>query len=706
MTHRLHPARLAALLFCAAAGCSSDDPNQTQTGTVSGVVIQAQSGAPAAAATISIGSRQATSAADGSFTVTGVRYGSRELIVAKTGFDTLHDTLTIATEQVALLPLSLTALTVPLTPLGVVALPDSVPGNVRLSWSATSGAASYVVYWSSTPLVRPEGTNGLTTPGTNLVQTGLSEGVKYYYAVSAVGGSGEASPLSQVVGATAGSTISLELLQPTTGALVDSMISIQARAISETQIQSFTATVAGRQIAMVPVSPGYWGGSISLNGLPSPQAREIALLLVAANNDSAEATIGFRHDRPPTVKFLTPFSDDLARPTIPVHLTCADDGPGCTVQLSVYDGDHSVVQLVGPTVGEINQSISLPQYDGRRVELRGGVRDSAGQTRVTAISILVDINPRLVEVAHYSGAGLLLAADQQHLLAIDTARTGDTLRIIDRSTHTGPAYFFGIHDAYATYTEAVLTSAGAFLHSDSLFELRNGILTRLSGFNESPRVELPYLIYNVGNLLVRRDLTTGNGDVLTEQVLPRGYDVASNGDMVFLTPNGQVRRWRSGTTTSITNGSGFRALRTDGDGILAVKQDNPCCGSVTQSLVLLAGGNETEVLPMTLDQLEGRHWDLVNGWAAYEVPGPGGISEVRVRSPAGVITQASPQAAACFLDLLAPDGEVIFTNFTLGKRFRTRPGQPAEAIGSWLGKPLYINGSLHIILGHSLLQVQ
>ncbi|MBN2785582.1 MAG: carbohydrate-binding protein [Pontiellaceae bacterium] len=88
---------------------------------------------------------------------------------------------------------------VPGTPGGLVA--TAVSGSrIDLSWSASSGATRYNVYRSST-------SGGAYTliaasvTGTSYSDSGLADGMTYYYAVSAVNGTGE-SPLSSEAGAT------------------------------------------------------------------------------------------------------------------------------------------------------------------------------------------------------------------------------------------------------------------------------------------------------------------------------------------------------------------------------------------------------------------------------------------------------------------------------------------------------------------------
>src|SRR5207302_9318939 len=87
----------------------------------------------------------------------------------------------------------------PVTPMNVLAA--GVDGQINLSWTASPGAASYNVYRSII-----SGGEGITpfrtgVAGTSFVDSGLANGVTYYYEVSAVNSAGE-SPLSPEVSAT------------------------------------------------------------------------------------------------------------------------------------------------------------------------------------------------------------------------------------------------------------------------------------------------------------------------------------------------------------------------------------------------------------------------------------------------------------------------------------------------------------------------
>ena len=89
-----------------------------------------------------------------------------------------------------------TAATVPAAPTGVTATAGD--GQVTISWPAVSGASSYNIYWATTTGVTPATGTLIANATSPYVQTGLTNGTTYYYAVTAVNSAGESNPSSEV----------------------------------------------------------------------------------------------------------------------------------------------------------------------------------------------------------------------------------------------------------------------------------------------------------------------------------------------------------------------------------------------------------------------------------------------------------------------------------------------------------------------------
>ncbi len=88
----------------------------------------------------------------------------------------------------------------PAAPTGVVATPGD--GQVTVAWTATQGATSYNLYWSSSAGVSKA--SGTKVPGVTSghVVTGLTNGTAYYFVVTAQSSAGESAESSPAASAT------------------------------------------------------------------------------------------------------------------------------------------------------------------------------------------------------------------------------------------------------------------------------------------------------------------------------------------------------------------------------------------------------------------------------------------------------------------------------------------------------------------------
>jgi hypothetical protein len=88
---------------------------------------------------------------------------------------------------------------VPEAPTGLVA--TSANAQVSLSWSSVvSGLSAYRVYYASTPgVTKGNGTAVSVASGTTALISGLANGTRYYFVVSALNSKGDESPLSAEV---------------------------------------------------------------------------------------------------------------------------------------------------------------------------------------------------------------------------------------------------------------------------------------------------------------------------------------------------------------------------------------------------------------------------------------------------------------------------------------------------------------------------
>ena len=88
--------------------------------------------------------------------------------------------------------------TVTLGPNGVTAVSGPSNGQVTVNWPAVSGATSYNIYWSTSPVVTIADGTEVVSATNPYTQSGLTSGTNYYFVVTLVSKSGESSASAQV----------------------------------------------------------------------------------------------------------------------------------------------------------------------------------------------------------------------------------------------------------------------------------------------------------------------------------------------------------------------------------------------------------------------------------------------------------------------------------------------------------------------------
>ena len=93
------------------------------------------------------------------------------------------------------------AVTAPVPPTGLMAA--GAAGQITLTWTSVSNAASYNLYYATTPGVTTASGTKIPSAASPYLQTGLPAGTTYYYIVTAVNSAGESAASAQVSAATA-----------------------------------------------------------------------------------------------------------------------------------------------------------------------------------------------------------------------------------------------------------------------------------------------------------------------------------------------------------------------------------------------------------------------------------------------------------------------------------------------------------------------
>jgi hypothetical protein len=477
--------------------------------------------------------------------------------------------------------------------------------------------------------------------------------------------------------------IRLTIYAPARGAtvLADSL-DVGVSVISDREPQSLTATVDGRTIPLTFRSQsGTFTGRLDLTGL---QTGTKTLRVVARDvaGDSAVATTTFTYAHAPTqLTVLLPIPNMTANPDIPIEATCGDCA---TIQAKV----GTTVIASGTTTIATNASLAAfadPASATRLVTLTIVGTSASGQSIQQSVPVYAFNNPNLERVA-YGGIRMLDVSGGRALYA--TARDAQSaLHLVIRNLSTGTETDIATLLPFADIDAGFLTSAGAIWESTLSGTTRVGEyrgvapidLGQADHFGQADHaagslvVEGRWAAWSHGSTLVLRDLQSGTNQTVASDLFSasqvRQFDVAANGDVVYVNAARQLVRVRLGVPTPLTADAAYLIdqPRTDGTNVVFTRITAGCAAEPCSATVRI-GPDGTEVLA----QQGFPEYETNNGWVAFRKPGPTGVMQVWTRSPAGVLEQRTNLGTDSSIESLGPDGEVVV--LSAGRRYLNRAG--------------------------------
>jgi hypothetical protein len=705
---------LAAVLVGLACG-GDDNSGPGGTGSLLGRVTDIATSNSLDGVSISVAGHSTQSDATGHYQIGDLPAGQQSVSASRSGYQPYTADVTIVAGGETQLDIRLlpgTGTPDALTRLSASSGPTV--GTVVLEWETASHTHGYNVYWSTSPGVTPSTGTKISNVISPYTHSGLTPGTAYYYVVTGIGDLAESAP-SPEVHAIARGSIEVQIVSPTPAGFIGASVSVEARINSAFSLSAVTARLGNLSAPMTFDAPNArWRGQLSLAALASPATVLVQIIAQDVNGNLGDGSVSAQFDRPPTLTVTDPVNGAVVRPTAPIRVTCTDDSPtGCPI-VTVEEAEAHTRLFTGQ--GNVNSDFSMAQYDGRQVFLEIRASDNAGQGTVVRRYVFVETSSALTQAGN-AGSGIVIDADATRLLVDNTARWlfdnpgGDTLRIVDRGSGSATLVF----TAESTTVEGRLTPLGALLITQrshvnvtQLRELRNGVVSTLadvdivSGLAVAGGFASWTEVGNAGPRLMRRDLLAGTSQQVTTSV--SAADLAPNGDVVYA-KNGEVFRFRGGGSQQMTDNAANNLFavdaKTDGTRIVEIVRPAPCCDEFPRQAVLLDPAGDVVLASAASGQfgLE----DLVNGgWIAFTRFDIGGLPQVWVRSPGEAETQLSFFGAASHLVLLKDDGEVVFS---AGRLFQASPTVSAKDIGGSGGRPIYIDGMLHVMVGALLLQV-
>lgn len=705
------------------------DPNNPDatTGTLAGVVRDAETDAPIEGVTLVVAGIQGQTESDGRFEIDSVPEGTQQVAATRSGYVARTIEVQIQAGGTEEITVELVADLGPPGPSGVLATTDdATPGTVQVSWDPVDGATSYVVYWGThSPVDTARGVR-VADASNPFVHSELSSGTTYYYVVTVIGPEGETRPSAQV-SATPTGNIAIEFVNPVPAQIVGARFVVSVEITSFFQLTSVVAQVEGLtdELTYIPASDE-WEGFFDVGDMPSPSYRIVHYTATDAAGNLARTAVLVRLDRLPVVTMTAPLDDALAAPSLRVVATCADDNPaGCeSLTISVSDGARTITKAVGQA--SVDQVISLAEFEGQVVDLRAGgmdvVQDRIHRTPSVIRTVYVDASPHLSPVAS-SGDGTLTDANATDLLVVDggdleSSVPTDTLRLVDRASGQSTVLYSVLHERAR---EGALFPGGVIFHTrgddvvGTLREWRNGALSVLaSGVSEVGfKVKGPYAVWSGSGETIRRQLPSGTNVT----VIPGGpvSDVAATGEVVYSSSQPyEVFLFDGSMATQLTTDGGGEVGNTAPvtDGIHVVYQRRNFAPSPFPGSIRLSDPGGEITLASDIDRspfgLEpGDDYQVNDGWIAFARLDAASSQQIWRRSPAGMESQVSAFGSSSTIESMGPSGEIVFTSEATGttRRYRALVGDSPTDIGSDLGRPIYIDGQLHVMMGATLLRV-
>jgi hypothetical protein len=487
-------------------------------------------------------------------------------------------------------------------------------------------------------------------------------------------------------------------------------------------VQSVRAQAGGIQTALAfvpsqgPAFPAHWSGTLSMDALQ----RGTQTLVVTAtdvNGEQGSAQLPFLYDLNPVITVQAPSDFAVARPQLRVAATCQDDDPAGCASLTVRPQGGNVVASGTTAIDQIADLSASDPTPWINLVFEG--TDSLGQMQQREVVIAVEGSPRLTTLATVQGQ--IVAVDATRILLTRPAAQGSELRIFDRGTQQYTATTHIGLPSGPFPTEFALVPGGALLMGDgAVYEWNGTELSLLGGYYvRSMRIAGPHAGWSVpfdqdegpGQAVFYRDLAARS----TTQVTNTAWGTpgaASNGDVVFATRDGDLYRWRAGTTTLLPSDSYCQNPLTDGINV-AYKASGENNSIAT---VLLSSQGEEVLDPNARwgswdweQAAPERDYRVLAGWTAYTAEWQG-ARQVYLRDQNAQRTRLTQFGAHSTVDGLNPRGEVMLISnavamISQGRRyFASADTAPVEVSGAG-GQVFWIGDEWELALQGSLFRV-
>lgn len=513
------------------------------------------------------------------------------------------------------------------------------------------------------------------------------------------------------------SPISIQVVEPNGHTTFYGHYALTPEAIvtSEFELKSVTAELGGKVIPLVfDVRTGRWRavGPVDLTAVPSG-TNLIRFDATDAFGQTTTTNATVVIDRPPVLHVSFP-DGALARPVIRIEASCEDDLGDCTVQVM---NDQNEVLLIASN--RIDAVVDLSTYEGSIQRLRFYALDSRRSYAYDVRFVTALSNPRFQPIDSVPGA--LLQFNEDAFLFSEGAGAGRLLKLKTRDSGATQV----IATNFADYPKPALTTVGVLFGQQMpaggtrMIDLNRGSYIDLSEF--FPTTYAPATVVSGQFGLVSRATYDVNGAAImirdfvarTNLIVPAGgsyADIGTNGTAVLV--GDQVYQIRSGELRTITarTNAFFHMLRTDGTNTVWFEFNNASpydmlgtlWAETREGIILLGEGY--------------RYYDAINGllpvafnggWLAFPRLGAQGQPQVWLRSPEGVLSQATFFAQGATLRALRHDGAVLVSYGTPKKLGFIAPGHPPVTLEPDLASDYFFEDEkIRAVIGNTLFDVR
>lgn len=509
---------------------------------------------------------------------------------------------------------------------------------------------------------------------------------------------------------------------PSAGQLVEEEVYVSATVQSDFDVLSVTASVEGNSTVLtfsseaVCTQPGArecrpgFGGILSLDGL-APGTYDLQVTVEDALGNIAIDQRSMVLDNKPTITISEPVQFSVARPGVPLDVSCSDDLGSCDLSARVETSETPIAS----GTDTLTETLDLSDYDGTGIILIVTATDSAGQSTREHRTIYVETSENLVPIEDFTSQ--VIDFDGTRALILTQADTGDSLSIQTTDSDTIidvevlPGLTVNPARSFLTPTGAIYTTKelGESVLTARIYDWSNFNLIDLGHPDSavSLTVSGDYAIWSERSTLWRRQFSTGMNTVVGNSAGNADNSVASNGVVAYwsYSDDYSIVRYDAGVSTTLASDIEYWNTYplTDGERFVYRKHD-PCCRDQQYSITFHDGVSERALTSFREKAPSpGRDYAINKGWVAYTELGGIGQTQVWTKSPSGALLQRTIFGSDSYIDGLSPDGAVMLINNS--ERLLSSPGGQLSSVNSRLGESKSIQGTWYIIIGRSLLKV-